>query len=103
MRQVLIILMLASTAWAADLQKQLDKAASRFHGKVTLYAINMKTGDTVELNADEPVQTASVIKLPVMVEVFAEVAAGKRSLQDKLVLTMSQTSGSIWILDNVGP
>ncbi|HTM42454.1 MAG TPA: serine hydrolase [Terriglobales bacterium] len=95
MRQVLIILMLASTAWAADLQKQLDKAASRFHGKVTLYAINMKTGDTVELNADEPVQTASVIKLPVMVEVFAEVAAGKRSLQDKLVLTReNQVPGS---------
>jgi hypothetical protein len=23
--------------------------------------------------------------------------------QDKLVLTMSQTTGSIWILDNVGP
>jgi beta-lactamase class A len=95
MKQLLVITLLASTTWAANLQKQLDKMASRFQGKVTLYAINMTTGDTVELNADEPVQTASVIKLPIMVEVFAEVAAGKSSLQDKLVLTKdNQVPGS---------
>ena len=95
MRQVLIILMLASTTWAADLQKQVNKMASRFHGKAALYAINMKTGDTVALNADQPVQTASVIKLPIMVETFAEVAAGQRGLDDKLVLTKdNQVPGS---------
>src|SRR5690242_13491974 len=103
MRQVLIILMLASTAWGADLQKQLEKMAARFHGKVTLYAINMKSGDTVELAADEPVQTASVIKLPIMVETFAEVAAGKRSLEDKLVLTKDNQVPGSGILSQLQP
>ncbi|HEV2115321.1 MAG TPA: serine hydrolase [Terriglobales bacterium] len=92
---VLIVIVLASSACAANLQKQLNKMAGRFHGKVALYAINMKTGETVALSADEPVQTASVIKLPIMVEVFAQVAAGKRSLDDPLVLTKeNQVPGS---------
>jgi beta-lactamase class A len=95
MRQILIILLLASTAHAANLQKQLNKMAAHFHGMVGLYAINMKTGETVMLDADQPVQTASVIKLPIMVETFAQVAAGKRSLDDKLVLTKdNQVPGS---------
>jgi beta-lactamase class A len=95
MKQLVVVLLLGSCTWVADLQKQLNKMAARFHGKATLYAINMKTGDTVELNADEPVQTASVIKLPIMVEVFAEVGAGKRSVGDKLVLTKeNQVPGS---------
>ncbi len=95
MKQFLVIILLASTGWAASLQKKLDKMAARFHGKVGLYAINMKTGETVALAPDEPVQTASVIKLPIMVETFAEVAAGQRSLQDKLVLTKeNQVPGS---------
>src|SRR5579864_3740941 len=95
MKQLLAIVLLASSAPAANLQKQLNKMAAHFHGKVGLYAINMKTGDTVAIEPDQPVQTASVIKLPIMVETFAEVAAGKRSLQDKLVLTKeNQVPGS---------
>ncbi|HLK32236.1 MAG TPA: serine hydrolase [Terriglobales bacterium] len=95
MKQFLIILLLASSAWAADLQKQLDKMATKFHGKVGLYAINLKTGDTVAIDPDTPVATASVIKLPIFVEMFAEVAAGKRSLEDTLVLTKdNQVAGS---------
>lgn len=95
MKQVLVILVLGGCASAANLQKQLDKMAAHFHGKVALYAINMKTGDRVAIDADQPVQTASVIKLPIMVETFAEVAAGKRSLEDKLVLTKdNQVPGS---------
>jgi beta-lactamase class A len=103
MKQVLVIVLLAATARAADLQKQLNKMSARFHGKVGLYAINMKSGDSVELNADEPVQTASVIKLPIMVEVFAQVAAGQRSLQDKLVLTKDNQVPGSGILGQLQP
>lgn len=103
MKHVLIILLLASTASAANLQKQLDKMAAHFHGKVGLYAINMKTGETVAIDPDQPVQTASVIKLPIMVETFAEVAAGKRSLEDKLVLTKENQVPGSGILGQLQP
>src|SRR5690242_18474705 len=103
MKQFLVILLLASSAWAANLQKQLNKMAAHFHGKVSFYAINMKTGETVAIDADQPVQTASVIKLPIMVEVFAEVAAGQRSLQDKLVLTRDNQVPGSGILTQLQP
>lgn len=103
MKQVLAIILLASGAWAANLQKRLDKMAAHFHGKVGLYAINMKTGETVALAPDQPVQTASVIKLPIMVETFAEVAAGQRSLEDKLVLTKENQVPGSGILTQLQP
>lgn len=103
MKAFLVILLLASTASAANLQKQLNKMAAHFHGKVGLYAVNMKTGDTVAIDADQPVQTASVIKLPIMVETFAEVAAGKRSLEDKLVLTKDNQVPGSGILTQLQP
>src|SRR5512146_2632927 len=103
MKQAVAILLLASSAWAASLQKKLDKMAAHFHGKVGLYAINMKTGETAAIDPDTPVQTASVIKLPIMVEVFAEVAAGKRSLEDKLVLTKDNQVPGSGILGQLQP
>ena len=84
--------MAASPAAAADphpasgLQKQLDAMAERHHGKVALFARNLKTGETVAIDADRPVQTASTIKLPVLIEAFAQVQAGKRRLDDKIIL-----------------
>jgi beta-lactamase class A len=103
MKQMLVILLLAGSAWAASLQKRLDKMAAHFHGKVSLYAINMKTGETVAIDPDTEVQTASVIKLPIMVETFAEVAAGKRSLEDKLVLTKENQVPGSGILTQLQP
>ncbi|MCI0354990.1 MAG: class A beta-lactamase-related serine hydrolase [Acidobacteria bacterium] len=86
MRTLLLALVLVSTADAADLQQQLDAMARAHHGKVALYAKHLKTGATVALDADRPVPTASVIKLPIMVEAFAQAKSGKRSLADKIVL-----------------
>jgi beta-lactamase class A len=78
-----------STALAStgDLQAKLQEMASKHHGKVALFAKNLKTGETVSLDADVPVQTASVIKLPIMVEAMYQVKAGKLKLNQKIQLT----------------
>ncbi len=84
--------MVASTAETAvprkpsPLQMQLNEMAAGHHGKVALFAKNLATGETVEIDADRPVQTASTIKLPVLIEAFAQVQAGKRHLDDKIVM-----------------
>jgi beta-lactamase class A len=82
----LLVLLLAGSASASDLQTRLEKMAAAHPGKVALFAKNLTTGETVAINADTPVKTASVIKLPIMVEAFAEVKEGKRSLDDKVTL-----------------
>jgi beta-lactamase class A len=99
MKKIALVSFLALSTLAfaapADLQAKLQEMASKHHGKVALYAKNLKTGDTVALDADIPVQTASVIKLPIMIEAMYQVKAGKLKLDQHLRLTKdNQVPGS---------
>ena len=95
MNRLLAFVLIASTSFAADLQKQVAAIAQQHHGKVALYAKNLKTGAEVAIDADEPVQTASVIKVAILMEVFSEAKAGKLSLDERLPLTKeNQVPGS---------
>ncbi len=92
---VVCVLLVASSAQASNLQQKLDKMAASYHGKVALYAKDLTTGATVSIDPDTPVQTASVIKLPLMLQAFEQVKAGKLSLSQPLVLTKAnQVEGS---------
>jgi beta-lactamase class A len=69
--------------------------AASYHGKVALYAKNLTTGESVSIDPDRPVQTASVIKLPLMLQAFEQVKAGKLNLSQPLILTKdNQVPGS---------
>jgi beta-lactamase class A len=96
-RHIAVLLALCSATFAAtsDLQAKLQEMASKHHGKVALFAKNLKTGDTVAIDADVPVQTASVIKLPIFIEAMHQVKDGKLKLDQKLKLTKdNQVPGS---------
>jgi beta-lactamase class A len=69
------------------LDQQTRAELAKFKGKVTLFARNLDTGATYEISPDEPVRTASTIKLPIMVAAFALVAEGKVKWTDELRLT----------------
>lgn len=86
---------IAARAQDAALQQQLQSMIRGFHGHVGVYAKDLKTGRTVAINADEPTQTASVIKLAMMLETFAEAKQGKLKLDDPLpLLKANQVPGS---------
>lgn len=93
--------LLAAAANAADLQQQLEAIARQHHGQVALYARQLKTGAEVAIQADVPVQTASVIKVPIMIEVFSQAKAGKLSLDERLVLTKENQVPGSGILTNL--
>jgi beta-lactamase class A len=79
------------------LQSELDRIAQQYaaKGKIAIFAKDLKTGASVGVNPDEVVQTASVIKLAMLVEAFDEVAHGKLNLSDKITLTKeNQVPGS---------
>jgi beta-lactamase class A len=98
MRRVFLlsaVCLLSVAAFAQDLQKQLDALAAAHEGKVAFFAKNLATGATVAIDADKPVQTASVIKLPLFLQAFEQVKAGKIHLDDKIELTKAnQVAGS---------
>ncbi len=80
---------------SSPLQQKLAEMARQHKGKVALFAQQLSTGTTVELDPNAVVQTASVIKLPIFVEAFAQIKAGKLSLGDKVTLRKEdQVQGS---------
>jgi beta-lactamase class A len=97
-RKLAVLLLIASSvsfATTSDLQSKLQEMISKHQGKVALYAKNLATGETVAVDADVPVQTASVIKLPIMLEAMYQIKAGKLKLDQRLRLTKeNQVPGS---------
>ncbi len=76
----------AICAPAADLAGRIRERIASFEGTVALYAKNLDSGASFGLREDEPVRTASTIKLPIMAAVFAAVDSGKVKWTDETVL-----------------
>ena len=92
-----------SATSTADLQKKLDAIAAAHHGHVALYAKNLTTGETVAIDAQTPVQTASVIKMALMLQAYEQVKAGKLKLSQPVVLTKENQVGGSGILYLMDP
>lgn len=84
------------------LQEALAGLAGGHHGHVALYATQLNTGKTVGVDADRPVQTASVIKLTILFEAMEQVRAGKARWDEKLTLAKGDAvsgSGVLGLMD----
>jgi beta-lactamase class A len=94
-------LLIALIAPAADpvpapLGERIEQLAAGHKGKVTVAFKHLGNGATYFRNADDAMPTASLIKLPIMAEVYAQAKEGKINLDDKVTLTkeeMVQGSG----------
>jgi beta-lactamase class A len=90
-----LLILIAIPAACAELGKKLGEIAAKHKGKVAVYAKNLATGDSVTIDPQRPVATASVIKLPLMLQAFEQVKAGKIKLSDTIELTKdNQVPGS---------
>src|ERR1700739_109412 len=79
----------------AQLDAQIKTIAAAHHGRVALYAHNLRTGQTASLLPDEPVQTASVIKMGILLDAAEQIRAGHATLDERIVLTKAnQVEGS---------
>ena len=82
----------------AALQRDVAAMAAAHQGKVALFAEQLKTGQTVVLNADEPVQTASVIKLAILYHAMVEVREGRARWDERLTLKQGEAVGGSGML-----
>jgi beta-lactamase class A len=92
-----------TTTPSSTLDHRVQSAIGNFPGHVSLYAKNLDTGATYSLHPDDPVQTASTIKLPIMVELFAEAGEGKLDWNQKLTLTAQDIVPGSGILNEFSP
>ncbi len=71
---------------APTLEARITPLAKAHKGKVAVAVKNLKTGEEFYLDADTAMPTASLIKLPVMVETYWQAAEGKVKLDTTLTL-----------------
>jgi beta-lactamase class A len=86
---VLSIQLNAQTPQPAPLDRLRDNIVQIAKGVDTTWGIYLKcieTGEEIAINADQQMDTMSVIKLPLMVEAFRQIEAGKFSLTDRYTL-----------------
>ena len=64
-------------------QRELEALAAAFDGRFGFYAEDLASGAAAAVNAGQRFPTASVCKVPVMVELFRQAAAGELSLSER--------------------
>ena len=101
----LLVSSLCCLAGQDDASPKVDSAikseTASFKGRVTLYAKNLQTGASYSLSGEQPVRTASTIKLAIMAECFAEAAEGKLDLNERLKITTAEKVSGSGILQDL--
>ena len=70
----------------ARLQSNIERITRSVNAKWGIYIKCVETGEEIAINADETMDTMSVIKIPLMAEVFRQIEAGKFALTDRVTL-----------------
>jgi len=71
------------------LQAGIERITKSINADWGIYIKCLETGEEIAIDADHQMDTMSVIKIPLMVEAFRQIEAGKFSLDDKITLKES--------------
>ncbi|MDB5386667.1 MAG: dacC [Planctomycetaceae bacterium] len=82
----MIFIAASASARGETLDEKLLPLIRAHQGQVAVAVKHLKTGVTFEYRATEPMPTASLIKFPVMIEAYRQVAAKKLKLEQMLTL-----------------
>lgn len=71
---------------AAGLQQELDRLTSSLDGSVGVYALDLRSGRSAQVNAQTGFPMASTVKVPVAVHILRLVDEGKLDLHQQVLL-----------------
>ncbi|MBS1858627.1 MAG: serine hydrolase [Acidobacteria bacterium] len=95
MRLAAVSMLVCGAVSAQTWQEAAKTRIAAFPGEVSLYAKNLDTGAAFGIRENDPVRTASTIKLPVLCAVHDLVSAGKAKWTDLMtVRAADKVSGS---------
>src|SRR5262245_62265596 len=75
------------------LEDKIDSIISRSRGTVGVSLIHVESGATLSVRGDERFPMASVYKLPIAIELLAQVSAGALSLDRAIALAAGDLRG----------
>ena len=81
---------------------EMHRIAADFQGRLGFYVEDLTTGETGEYAADQRFPTASICKVPIMVELFRQAEAGRLSLDERRRLQgcLSYSMGALNLLED---
>ena len=87
----------------SDLEMQVRSELGALDATATAYACHLSSGQEIAVRADRPVDTLSVIKIPVLVLAFRDVAAGALDLDERCVIGAEDLRNGTGTLKNFEP
>src|SRR5438552_5502911 len=87
----------------ARLQSNIERITKSVNADWGIYIKCLETSEEIAINADHPMDTMSVIKIPLMVEAFRQIGDGKFRLQDRVELKDSDKRPGTGIIRSLDP
>lgn len=87
----------------ARLESNIQRITESVNAKWAIYVKCLETGEEIAVNADEPMDTMSVIKIPLMAEAFRQIADGKFALTDRVELTDLEKRPGTGVIRSLDP
>ena len=91
----------AQSTARSTLERRIHERTAGFEGKVSIFAKNLKTGATYDQGGDTRVNTASTIKLPIMIGVYTAIAEGRAHWTDTTTLTKAVKVGGSGVIQEL--
>jgi beta-lactamase class A len=95
---LLASLVLLQAPSAVALEKTVAGRLDAVEAQSTLYAKHLASGREIAIRADEPVNTVSVIKIPIMVLAYRDAEAGRLGLDERHVIAAGEMRRGTGIL-----
>jgi beta-lactamase class A len=88
------------TATAANVESLVRARLDSLNAHATFYAKQLSNGREIAIRADEPMNTASVIKIPVMVLAFRDADAGRLNVDERYTIRAEDERRGTGLLQN---
>src|SRR3981189_242461 len=85
------------------LDATIHEVDGNLDGAMGVFILDLSTGNTIALNADEVFPTASSIKIAILAELYHQAQQGKLSLSDAYVLQSTDLVGGSGIAGSLTP
>ncbi|HEY7402420.1 MAG TPA: serine hydrolase [Candidatus Angelobacter sp.] len=110
--KALLVLLLALPAFAQTapapkpidlLRQKLEQISAGVSADWGIYIKSLDTGEEIAINADKTMDTMSTIKIPLMVDVYRQVDAGKISTAERIVMKTGDKRFGTGVLRTLDP
>ena len=85
------------------LQASIERTTRSVNATWGIYVKSLDTGEEIAVDADRQMETMSTIKIPLMIEAFEQIKAGKFKLTDKYTLAADDIRPGTGVIQRLDP